>query len=83
MGEAIRWIFGGDLILNFFTYDKISEQAPIYDPKPSSHDCMDAGGRATQEQLPMDDLMELQGRIYVFSDHKAVIVTQIIAQLPH
>ncbi len=41
-----------------------------YVSKPSSHDCMDAGGRATQEQLPRDDLRELQGCIHAFSKQK-------------
>ena len=62
---------------DLYAKDDLSERVPIYDPKPSSHDCMDAGGRATQEQLPKDDLKELQGRIYAFSDHKAVLATSL------
>jgi hypothetical protein len=41
--------------------------------KPSRHDCMDAGGRATQEQLPMDDARELQGCIYAFSEARTPV----------
>jgi hypothetical protein len=56
------------------TQDKTSQQIPIYDPKPSIHDCKDAEGRAMQEQLPMDELRELQGSIYAISDRKLVFV---------
>jgi hypothetical protein len=55
------------------TEDNTSEQVAIYDPKHSIHDCMDAEGRAMQEQLPMDELSELQGSIHAISDHKAVL----------